>query len=94
MVARRNITEGSEFTYSGEASIGADAGALVPGSKVRVREQVAADEKGAHDGSEDCVVIVWDAPSLVQGENGVEVGFAERAMSIGLSQFQSEFTEA
>lgn len=85
------ISEGAEYTYSGEQPIGADSGALTPGSTVRVREQVSAGTKGAHNNDEDAVVIVWDAPALVQGDNGVEVGYVERAMSISTTQFKSDF---
>lgn len=81
------------FTYAADAPIGVDAGALTPGTKVVIRETVPADEPGAHDSSEEAVVIEWDAPALVQTENGVEVGTAPRAMSIGLSQFHDLFTK-
>lgn len=84
---------GDRYTYSGKAPIGADAGALVPGTAVRIRETVPAGEPGAHDDSEDSIVIEWDAPALVQGENGVEVGTAPRAMSIGAAQFGDLFTK-
>lgn len=91
-MARRTVSEGAEYTYSGENPIGADAGALVPGTKITVRETVLAGEKGAHNDTEDSVVILWDAPALVQGANGVEVGYTERAMSISAVQFAAEFT--
>lgn len=81
------------YTYSAEEPVGVDAGALTPGTKVTIREVVAADEPGAHDASEDAVVVEWEAPALVQGENGVEVGTSPRAMSIGLSQFHDLFTK-
>lgn len=81
------------YTYTAEQPLGVDAGALTPGTKIQVREVVPADEPGAHDGSEESVVVEWDAPALVQTENGVEVGTAPRAMSVGLAQFHDLFTK-
>lgn len=94
MAAKRGAAAaGDTYTYSGEEPIGVDAGALTPGTTVTVRETVAAGDPGAHDDSEDCVVIEWEAPALVQGENGVEVGSAPRAMSISTEQFNDMFTK-
>lgn len=92
-MARRKVSEGSEYTYTGSDPIGADAGALVSGTKVTIRDIVPAGEMGAHDNVEDSVVIVWPAPALVQGENGVEVGYVDRAMSISSAQFAEQFEE-
>lgn len=85
---------GGSFKYNGDEPIGTDSGALVPGTQVTVREIVAAGEKGAHDDSEDAAVIEWDAPALVQGENGMEVGSVTRAMSIGVDEFTHNFVGA
>lgn len=93
-MAARKPQEGDVYTLNAEAeAIGVDAGALVPGTTVTVREVVPAAEPGAHDDSEDAVVVEWGAPSLVRGENGVEVGESPRAMSFGLDDFTNRFTK-
>lgn len=79
------------FTYTAEAPIGVDAGALLPGTKVKVREIVDAGEKGAHNDKDDAVVIEWEAPALVHGDNGVTLGTSPRAMSISLASFHDLF---
>lgn len=85
---------GGAFKYNGTDPIGSDSGALVPGTKVTVREIVPAGVKGAHDDTEDAAVIEWEAPALVQGENGAEVGYVTRAMSIGVASFTANFVGA
>lgn len=81
------------YTFTAEQPIGVDSGALTAGTKVTVRETVAAAEKGAHDDSDECVVVEWESPALVQGPNGIEVGTSPRAMSIGLTEFHDLFTK-
>lgn len=75
------------------APIGADANALFPGQVVTVRETVPAGEPGAHDDSEDAVVVEWTVPDRVRTEDGWGQGEATRAMSIGIDQFRAQFTE-
>lgn len=74
--------------------LGSDANALFPGQVVTVRETVPASEPGAHDDSEDAVVIEWEMPSLVRTDDGWGQGMAIRAMSIGVAQFDDQFEEA
>ena len=85
--------QGDTYTFSAAEPIGVDANALFPGQQITVREVVDAGEVGAHDSSEDAVVVEWDAPALVRTEKGVEQGTAPRAMSIGLEQFAESFTK-
>jgi hypothetical protein len=92
-MAKANPKSGETYTFTGEAPLGADAGALLPGAEVEVREFVAADEVGAHDNSEAAAVVEWDAPSLVMTEDGWAQGTARRAMSIGISQFHDLFAK-
>jgi hypothetical protein len=56
---------GATYTYSGETAIGVGPGSLAPGTPVRVREVVPADVPGAHDDTEDAVVIEWDEEDAV-----------------------------
>lgn len=81
---------GDKYVYRGDG-IGIDAGRLAAGTSVTVREVVPADVPGAHDDSEDAVVIEWQSPTVVNGEDGPELGFAIRAMSIGVDQFNEDF---
>lgn len=88
-------TEGDpNATRTEYAPLGADANALFPGQAVTVREIVPADQPGAHDDSEDAVVVEWEVPDRVRTEDGWGMGTAQRAMSIGLSQFHDLFEEA
>lgn len=92
-MATRKPQTGETYTLSADEPIGVDAGALVPGTSVIVREVVPAGEPGAHDDSEDAVVVEWSAPALVRGDNGVELGESPRAMSFGLADFADRFTK-
>jgi hypothetical protein len=85
---------GGAYVYRGTDPIGTDSLALTPGTHVKVREVVSAGEAGAHDDSEDSVVIEWESPALVQGENGMELGTSPRAMSIGVAHFSRDFKGA
>jgi hypothetical protein len=92
-MAKAAPKQGETYTFTGDAPLGADAGALLPGASVEIREVVAADEVGAHDSSEAAAVVEWDAPSLVSTGDGWEQGTARRAMSIGLSEFHDRFSK-
>lgn len=61
----RKPKPGGRYRYVGAIPLGVDAGQLLPGTVVTVREVVDADEIGAHDGNEDAVVIEWEAPGTV-----------------------------
>ena len=84
---------GETYTYSGDEPLGAGNSGLAPGTTVTVREVVKADEKGAHNGDEDAVVVTWMAPTIVRTEDGNAVGDAERAVSIGTGEFGDVFTK-
>ena len=100
--------EGSRYELT--QAIGQGPGALLPGIVMTVREVVPAKEEGAHDKSDDAVVLTFteDAPVIVRespanpdtGELGpisaheVGRGKAERAVSVGLSDFAQTFKEA
>jgi hypothetical protein len=62
---KRTPKAGDEYVYVGSVPIGIDAGALLPGTTVTVREVVDAGEPGAYDDTEDAVVVEWDAPGVV-----------------------------
>lgn len=88
-----DVKQGAAYRFDGETPIGIDSNALPVDQVVEVREVVQADITGAHDDSEDAVVVEWDAPALVRGENGMEVGSTRRAMSIGMSFFETNFVK-
>lgn len=93
---------GDRYVYTGEEPIGVDAGALLPGTVVTLRNVgtedepsavVKADEPGAHDDRSDAVVVVWEAPSIVIGDDGkMKAGVTERAMSIPLTSYEVNTT--
>lgn len=85
---------GGKYVYNAADPLGIDSGALVPGTKVRVREVVPKGVAGAHDDTEDAAVIEWEVPSLIQGKDGAEVGMSTRAMSIGVTLFAQIFKGA
>lgn len=64
----RKPKAGDVYRYLGPAPLGIDAGALLPGTEVTVTAVVPADEAGAHDDSEDAVVISWEVPGTVTTE--------------------------
>lgn len=85
-----DIDTNASYEYVGD-TIGVNAD-MKPGTVVTVREVVDADTPGAHDDSEDAVVIEWETPSLVTDENGdPQVGHVKRAMSFGVDRFKTDF---
>lgn len=81
---------GERFRLS--APLGAGTGALIRGQVVTVREFIEASTKGAHDDSEDALVVEWDEPAQILGDDGEPTaGFVRRAVSVGVSQFDSLF---
>lgn len=68
--------------------LGRDSGALLPNTAVTVREVVPAEEPGAHNDSEDSVVIEWDRPAIMDDQS---VGSVTQAMSISLERFPDWF---
>lgn len=89
----RNPQAGEVYTFTGDTPLGADAGALLPGARVTVRETVTASTPGAHDDSETAAVVEWEAPSLVSTGDGWEQGTATRAFAIGVTDFAKLFTK-
>lgn len=84
---------GGTYRLTG-GGIGDGAGAIYPGQVVTVREVVAADEPGAHDSTEDAVVVEWSEPGPVMGDDGrVTRGENPRAVSVGLAGFSDLFTK-
>lgn len=47
---------------------------------------------GDTDDGSDAVVIEWDEPGLVQGDDGLEVGATSRSMSVPASSWSDTFT--
>jgi hypothetical protein len=80
---------GGRYRYTGTELYGD----LAPDELVTVREVVPADEPGAHDNSEDAVVVEWEVPSRVRTENGWGHGVVPRALSVGVSTFGDLFTK-
>lgn len=64
----RKPKAGDVYRYVGTTPLGIDAGALLPGTEVTVREVVEAGTPGAHDNTEDAVVVEWEAPGTVTTE--------------------------
>lgn len=64
--------EGATYRYTGDLPLGADQGALLPGTEVTVVAVVPAKEAGAYDDTDDAVVIEWDAPGVVITETREE----------------------
>jgi hypothetical protein len=70
----RKPQAGDRYRYVGELPLGVDAGQLLPGTIVTIRNVgseekplgvLPAGEKGAHDDTEDAVVVEWEAPGTV-----------------------------
>jgi hypothetical protein len=70
----RKPQAGDRYRYVGELPLGVDAGALLPGTVVTIRNVgteekpkgvLSADEKGGHDDTEDSVIVEWEAPGTV-----------------------------
>lgn len=84
---------GGTFSLTG-GGIGDGPGALYPGQVVTVREFVAADEPGAHDNTEDSVVVEWSEAGPVLGDDGkVTRGETPRAVSVSAASFTELFTK-
>lgn len=86
-----NPTKGSRYTFTGD-TIGNDAGRIVTNTVVTVREVVPAATTGAHDDSEDAVVVEWQEPALGVNDQG-EPAIIEspRAWSVGTNVFSDLF---
>jgi hypothetical protein len=92
-VAPRKPAEGDSFRLT--EPVGQGTGALYPGQVVTVREVVPAKEPGAHDFSEDAVVVTWDEPAPVLDDEGnYAQGTVARAWSCGLAEFRRIFEGA
>lgn len=70
----RKPKPGDRFRFVGATPLGIDNGALLPGTIVTIRNLgtddkpvgvLPAEEPGAHDDTEDAVVIEWEAPGTV-----------------------------
>lgn len=85
---------GDTYRLSTEEPLGTDAHAIPSGTLVTVREIVPADTIGAHDDSEDAVVVETTVPALSYDEDGKPyVGETTRAWSVGLAQFATDYTK-
>ncbi len=85
---------GDSYELTGE-TIGNPPNEVKTGTVVTVREVVAADEAGAHDDTEDAVVVEYEVPTLgVDGDGEPAVIQTARAFSVGVSQFGELFTKA
>ena len=83
--------EGETYTLTGEA-IGVGPGSIASGTKMKVRELVPADVKGAHTDTEDAVVMEFEEPTLGVDDKGEPViGSVTRAVSFGLDFFADNF---
>lgn len=81
-------------TFRLTSALGVGPGSLMEGQEVTVREVVDAEDPGAHDNTEDAVVVEWQEPSLVLGDEGRPVsGMANRAVSVSVDQFRELFEE-
>jgi hypothetical protein len=83
-MARSKPEVGGTYRLTG-GGIGDGPGALYAGQVVTVREVVPAREPGAHDTTEDSVVVEWTEPGPVMGDDGnVTRGENTRAISVSL----------
>ena len=85
---------GDVYVYTGTETIGNGPGSIRPGQTFTVREVVDANQNGAHDDSEDAVVLEFDDPEPTVGltdDGEPSVVHARRAWSVGVDQFNAEF---
>ena len=74
--------------------LGDGPGSIYEGQVVTVRDVGPADVQGAHDDSEESVVIEWTEPGHVRGDDGkIRMGEVPRAVSIAASQFSDLFAQ-
>ena len=79
--------------YRLNADFGVDA-QVKAGTVVTVREVVKAATKGAHDDSEDAVVVEFDAPAVGYDDNDQPIIVNTlRAFSVSLEQFAADYTK-
>lgn len=94
MPRTRTPKAGDKFRLAAD-NLGDGPGAIYAGQGVTVREFVPASESGAHDDTEDAVVIEWTEPGPVMGDDRkVTMGQVPRAVSVGAEQFATMFEEA
>lgn len=87
---------GDRYTYSAEEPTGLPGSPAIvrPGTVVTVREVVPADTPGAHDDSEDAVVVEHAEPQVGYDDDGTpEIVYAPRAWSVGLKAFATDYTK-
>lgn len=87
---------GDTYVYAADEPLGepGSPAAVQPGTVVTVREVVPADTPGAHDDSEDCVVLEIPVPYVANDDDGNPViGYSSRAYSVGLDTFASDYTK-
>lgn len=87
---------GETYKYAGEEPLGepGSPAGVAPGTVVTVREIVPADTPGAHDDSEDCVVVEIAVPYVANDDDGNPViQYSSRAYSVGLDAFASDYTK-
>lgn len=84
--------KGETYTFVADESIGSGNGSLAPGTTVTVREVIEAGEPGA-PADEGAAVITWMVPSITKTEKGNEIGEAERAFAIPLTELTTHFNK-
>lgn len=87
---------GETYTYTAEEPLGlpGSPARVLPGTVVTIRELVAADTAGAHDDSEDCVVVEIHEPQIGYDDaSEPQVVYNPRAYSVGLDTFAADYTK-
>jgi hypothetical protein len=85
---------GDKYRLATEEPLGIDF-PIMPGTIVTVREIVKADDPGAHDNTEDAVVVEGEPFAIVvTDEDGTpQIGYTARAWSVGLDEFARDYTK-
>ncbi len=92
-MAKTKPEAGETYRLTGGV-IGNGPGLIYPNQIVKVREYVPADVPGAHNSSEDAVVVGWDEDGPVMGEDGtITRGASRRAYAVGVGAFADQFTK-
>ena len=78
---------GDVYTFTADEPLGIDDKALLPGTKVVVRDLVDADTPGAHDDQADAVVVEWEDTGIVIDDDGRKRrGTILRSMSVPVAE--------
>lgn len=85
---------GDTYRLATDEPLGNGELAIPPGTLVTVREIVKAEDPGAHDDTEDAVVVEGEQyPIVLDRGNGPEVAYTARAWSVGLEAFARDYTK-